>query len=344
MPIAEFIKRAFIAVAIALTPILVWYLFDVILITMGALLISELLNIFAEPFKRWFKLPQSVSLSLSGLIILAVLSGTAYLFGTHMAAELQDVFQRAVSGQNSIVNAIQGSQFGKLLSSHIQDGGDIFRTLPYVFTVSAGFIAGIVVMAVVGIFFAVQPTVYKTGLVQLFPLRMHKDAEETIEDVAAALRLWIMGQLMQMVVIGLMSTFAVWLIGLPSALALGVIAGVAEFIPYMGPIIAAIPAILVAATQDFNAVIWTAVAYLVIHQVEGNLVMPFIQRHMVYIPPAVILLAIAAIGSLFGLLAITLASPIAVVLLVLIKKLYVRDTLGGSTPLPGEPSHGLEQR
>jgi predicted PurR-regulated permease PerM len=335
---AEFIKRAFIAVAIGLAPILVWYLFDVILITMGALLISELLNICATPLRHWFKLPDSVSLSLSGLMILAVLGGAAYLFGTHMAAELQDVIQRAASGQNSIVNAIQGSQFGKLISSHIQSNGDLFRTIPYVFTVSAGFFAGILVTAVVGVFFAVQPSLYKVGLVQLFPRQMQKDAEETIEDVAAALRLWIMGQLMQMVVIGLLSTFAVWIIGLPSALALGIIAGVAEFIPYLGPIIAAIPAVLVAATQSFDAVIWTAIAYFAIHQAEGNLVMPFIQRHMIYIPPAVILLAIAAIGSLFGPMAITLASPIAVVLVVLIKKLYVRDTLGGSTQLPGEPS------
>jgi predicted PurR-regulated permease PerM len=141
-----------------------------------------------------------------------------------------------------------------------------------------------------------------------------------------------------MVMIGALSMLAVWLIGLPSPLALGLIAGIAEFIPYVGPIISAIPAILVAATQSLDAVIWTVVAYTLIHQAEGHLVMPFIQRHMVFIPPAVILLGIVAIGALFGAQAIPLASPLAVLIFVLIKKLYVRDTLGEDSPIPGEKS------
>jgi predicted PurR-regulated permease PerM len=333
---AEFIKRTFIAVGVALIPVLVWYLFDVVLITMGALLIAELLNLGADPFRRWFNLPRSVSLALSGLIILVVFGGAAYLFGTRMAAQLQDVFQRAASGQNSIVNAVQQSDLGKLVASHIQNAGEVVSKLPYFFTVSAGFLAGVIVMIIVGVFLAAQPDIYRSGLVQLFSPRQQRQAEETIEGVANAIRLWLLGQLLQMAIIGLMSTLAVWLIGLPSPLALGVIAGIAEFVPYLGPIIAAIPAVLVAATQGVDAVIWTLVAYIVIHQAEGHLVMPFIQRRMVYIPPAVILLGIAAIGSLFGSLAITLASPMAVVLFVVIKKLYVRDTLGEESPLPGE--------
>jgi predicted PurR-regulated permease PerM len=337
---AEFIKRTFIVVGIALVPVLVWYLFDVILIIMGALLISELLDLGATPSRRWLGLPQNVSLALSGLVILAVFGGGAYLFGTRMAAELQDVIQRASSGQNSIVNAIQGSDIGKLLLSHMPNSGEFISNLPSVFTGSAGFLAGVIVTIIAGVFLAAQPDLYKSGLVQLFPPRQHRRAKETIDDVASALRLWLRGQLIQMAIIGVLSTLAVWLIGLPSPLAFGVIAAIAEFIPYLGPIIAAVPAVLVAATQGFDAVIWTVVAYTLIHQVEGHLVMPFIQRRMVYIPPAVFLLAIAAIGSLFGLLAITLASPMTVVLFVLIKKLYVRDTLGEESPLPGEPQNG----
>jgi predicted PurR-regulated permease PerM len=87
------------------------------------------------------------------------------------------------------------------------------------------------------------------------------------------------GRLIQMLLIGGLCTAAVWFIGLPSPLALGVIAGLAEFVPYLGPLIAAVPAILVASTQGLNAVLWTVVGYLVIHQIEGNLVVPLIQRH-----------------------------------------------------------------
>jgi predicted PurR-regulated permease PerM len=80
-----------------------------------------------------------------------------------------------------------------------------------------------------------------------------------------------------MILIGVLSGLAAWIIGLPSAIALGLIAFAAEFVPYLGPIIAAVPAVLVAATIDTTALLWTIAAYLIIHQIEGNLFTPLIQ-------------------------------------------------------------------
>jgi predicted PurR-regulated permease PerM len=108
----------------------------------------------------------------------------------------------------------------------------------------------------------------------------------------------------------------------------------------LGPIIAAIPAILVAVTLTPSAIAWTVGAYVLIHQTEGHLVMPLIQRQMVYIPPAVMLFSIAAISSLFGLEGTVFAAPLTVALFVLVKKLYVRNSLGERTVLPGESPIG----
>jgi predicted PurR-regulated permease PerM len=137
----------------------------------------------------------------------------------------------------------------------------------------------------------------------------------------------------QRILIGALSTLAVWLIGVPSALALGIIAAIGEFIPYLGPLLAAIPAILVALTKSPEAALWTLLAYLLIHQIEGQLVSPLIQRHMVAIPPAVMLLGIVAITYLFGLVAIIFAAPIAVAIFAAVNLIYVRDTLGEKTTL-----------
>jgi predicted PurR-regulated permease PerM len=123
---------------------------------------------------------------------------------------------------------------------------------------------------------------------------------------------------------------------LPSPLALGAIAGLAEFVPYVGPIIAAVPAILVATTQGMHAVLWTAIAYIVIHQIEGNLIAPLIQRRLVFIPPAVMLLAIVTVLFVFGGFSVIFAGPMAVIVFVAVNKLYVRDSLGERTVLPGE--------
>jgi predicted PurR-regulated permease PerM len=156
--------------------------------------------------------------------------------------------------------------------------------------------------------------------------------------LAGALRLWLLGQLIEMAIIGVLSGFSVWLIGLPSPIALGVIAGVAEFVPYLGPILAAIPALLVAVTINLQAVLWTLLAYILIHQAEGHLIMPLIQRRMVHIPPALMLMNIVALSLLFGPLATVFAAPITVVLFVIVAKLYVRDSLEEQVPIPGEPA------
>jgi len=324
---AEFIKRCFIALAIALLPILVWYLFDVILIGVGALLLAELLGLGADPLTRWLRVPPRIALAISGLVIFTGAGGAAYMFGTRMIGQVQDVVQRAASGQGNIVKSIQDSSLGKLVLEHMRDHIDVAGFIPHAFTLSAGLLGGIVVAVVAGIFFAAQPQVYVSGLIQLFPPSLHLRAEDTIQRIGRALRLWLLGQLIQMVLIGVLSTIAVLLIGLPSPWALGLMAGIAEFVPFIGPIISAIPAVLVAATQSSHAVIWTIVAYTLIHQLEGHLVVPFIQRYMFVIPPAVTLLGIVAIGALFGITAIPLASPLAVVTFVVIKKLYVRDAL-----------------
>jgi predicted PurR-regulated permease PerM len=126
------------------------------------------------------------------------------------------------------------------------------------------------------------------------------------------------------------------MIGLPSPVALGVIAGLADFIPLIGPVIGALPAILIAFSQDGSAVLWTIVAFIAIQQIEGNVIFPLVGGRMVDVPPALALFAVVAGGVLFGTLGMIFGFPLAVVAYVLVKKLYVRETLGESTPVPGE--------
>jgi predicted PurR-regulated permease PerM len=104
--------------------------------------------------------------------------------------------------------------------------------------------------------------------------------------------------------------------------------------------LAAIPAILVAVTKGPELVAWTLAAYILIHQAEGNLIMPLIQRRMIYIPPALMLLGITGSGALAGLLGFLLAAPIVVAIFVTVQKAYVRDTLKEDVTLPGEKPTG----
>jgi predicted PurR-regulated permease PerM len=331
---SDFLKKALIVVAVAVIPILIWYLFGVVLMAFGAIILAMLLRLGAQPFMQWLRIPEPIALVLSGLIILIVIVGTGYLFGTRISSQFQDVVQRVSSASAGIEASLQGSTFGKYLLDRVS-GADFSITdvLSGVVKVSTNFLEAVIIMVICGAYLAAQPHLYRDGLIWLFPPSKHARVGEIFDGIGEALRLWLLGQLLEMLLIGVLTTFAVWIIDVPSPLALGLIAGVGEFIPYLGPILAAIPAILVALTKSPGTALWTLFAFVIIHQIEGQIVAPLIQRHMVAIPPAVMLLGIVAITYLFGAVAIVFAAPIATVVFAAVNLIYVRDTLGEKTDL-----------
>jgi predicted PurR-regulated permease PerM len=199
-----------------------------------------------------------------------------------------------------------------------------------------GALAALVVVIVAGIYIAISPDTYRNGLVKLFPRRAQAQINATLDDAGEALRRWLAGQLLAMIMVGLMVTAGLALVGVPSALALGLIAGVTEFVPIIGPVIGAIPALLLASTQDWNTVLWTLVVFVVVQQVESNVIMPLVAGRAVAVPPAVGLFAVVAIGVLFGPLGMLLGYPLAIVIDSAVRRLYVRQALGEDVEIAGE--------
>ncbi len=311
--------------------------FGVFVLAFSAVLVAVLLTLLARPFRKRLGLQHWVALTLAGFLLLGVIAAAGYLFGTRIALDIQDVLARMESAQQEIRGELGRSPLGSLVLSGLGSNGiPVTQILTRIFTISTSVMAGVVVSVIAGIYFAANPSLYLNGFLTLFPPSRRREAEETSKDVGNALRLWLEGQFMSMLLVGLLSAAATWAIGLPSPMALGLIAAITEFIPYVGPVIAAVPALLVAATQGTDQIVWTLVAYLAIHTAEGNFIAPLIQRRMVYIPPAVMILGIAAIGFIFGPVAVIFAAPMTVVLFVLVKKLYVRDFLNEPTVIPGE--------
>jgi predicted PurR-regulated permease PerM len=151
-----------------------------------------------------------------------------------------------------------------------------------------------------------------------------------------------------MIAVGAMTGTTLGLMGVPLALSLGVTAGIMEFIPVIGPILAAVPAVLLAFAKGPEMAFYVALVYIAVQQIESNIITPLVQRWAVKLPPVIGLLAIVACGLLFGVLGVVFAMPIAVVVMVLVKKLYVEDTLerrarlldsetGAVAPAPGQP-------
>jgi predicted PurR-regulated permease PerM len=141
-----------------------------------------------------------------------------------------------------------------------------------------------------------------------------------------------------MVAMGVLTTIGTAALGLPAPLALGLLSGVAEFVPIVGAILSAIPGLLLAATHGADTVLWTLLFYIGAHQFEGHVLIPLIQRRVVSVPPALTLLSVIAFGILFGPLGVIFATPLAVVVLVIVKRLYLHDPLDAAATAEGQPT------
>jgi predicted PurR-regulated permease PerM len=200
-------------------------------------------------------------------------------------------------------------------------------------------LADTVLVLIGGIYLAAQPDLYRRGIVQLVPPRGRELAGQALSDSGTALKRWLLGRLTAMAAVGILTGIGLSIIGVPSALTLGLLAALLDFVPFIGPIIAAIPAILIALTQSPEAALWTAGLYLLVQQLEGNIIDPMVQQRAVDLPPALLIFSLVAGGLLFGVIGILFAAPLTVVIFVLVKRLYVREALDTPTRVPSEDKY-----
>jgi predicted PurR-regulated permease PerM len=333
---AQFIRRVFVVVGILALVAALYLLSDLLLLVFGAVLVAVTLRAIATPIARETSLGQRFSLLAAGLGVLALLGGIAYVFGAQISDQLVALFDKLPAAADA---ASQRVPFLAMPVSDLVKGSSIGGLLAGAFTwgkAVAGSVATVVLMVIAGIYIAINPGIYRRGLVMLFPKRVQPQIADTLSDAGAALRLWLGAQLLAMIMVGVMIGAGLAFIGVPSALGLGFVAGVLEFIPYLGPILSAVPALLIASTQSWEMVGWTLLLFIVVQQVENNVILPLVTGRAVDLPPAVGLLAVVAIGILFGPLGLLLAYPLAIVIDVAVRRLYVREMLGEKVAIAGE--------
>jgi predicted PurR-regulated permease PerM len=199
--------------------------------------------------------------------------------------------------------------------------------------------AGLFLILVLAIYIGADPALYRVGLLHLVPHRSRQRAESVLARIAAVLRKWLVTQLIAMLVIGVVSTIALLLLDVKAAIALGVIAGLLEFVPTLGPIMSAIPAIAMGFLDSPEKALAVGLAYLVIQQLEGHLLIPILMKEGMDLPPALTIIAQAVMALLFGFLGLMVAVPLLAVVMVPIKMLYVEGVVGDAELFaPGSPT------
>lgn len=206
-------------------------------------------------------------------------------------------------------------------------GGATRFLFPFLSSTVAVF-GGIVLIIFLAIYIGAEPDVYHGGLMHLFPHRSRQRAGEVLSAIALVLRKWLVTQLIAMASIFVVSTTVLLALKVPAALALGVIAGLLEFVPTVGPILSAIPAIAMGFVDSPEKALYVAFAYMGIQFLENNFLIPVLMRGGVNLAPAMTLMAQAVMTLVFGFLGLMVAVPILAAAMVPIKMLYVKDVVG----------------
>jgi predicted PurR-regulated permease PerM len=312
---------------------LLWLLRGVFLLVFGALLLSMLLDMLAGLICRAVPLGRGGGIALATAIIIAIVAACLWLFGASIAAQFGSTVQRVKSGMKQLETLLAANGINPSLAR----GAFHFDGLvPNFFSYVLGLAEVTILLAIMAIYMAAEPWLYRKGAAKLFPARIRAEAMDALDLVGSSLRLWMLGQLILMLLVGVLSYVALLAVGIPNAGALALLAGVTEAIPYLGPFLGAVPAILVALSQGLAPALWTAGLYLLLHLIEGYGAGPLLQLWFVRIPPALILGSIFACQLLFGLAGVMLAAPLAVTVFAAVKVLYLRNTLHQAVELPKE--------
>jgi predicted PurR-regulated permease PerM len=315
-----------------------------------------LFAIFLAALSTWFSertgLSYCKSLAVVVVVLFALAGGVGWLLASRVALQVGELSQELPRSFTAIKGYLEEHTWGKMLLEHVPGAaGALDLQEMSAFTRTTGLISGVfdfgvsaLLILFVGIFGAAEPGLYKAGLLHLVPRSYRPRAGETLDAVAYNLRWWLVGQFVLMVLIGATTALGLWLIGVPLALTLGVIAGVMEMVPYLGPWISAIPAALIALLVSPAHLVLTLGLFLFLHIVEGYLLLPLIQRRAVHLPPALTPVAQVLLGEVLGLLGLFVAAPLTVSGVVILKMLYVEDTLGDqAVDVPGEPGNAEKQ-
>jgi predicted PurR-regulated permease PerM len=320
----RFGRRVLITVVIVALFIAAVYALDLILLVFAGILLAIFFRTIGSWIHSTTRIRMSWCMAAVLLTFVGLLFGTTWMFGSQIAEQANELvravshaagdFQhklRQIGVDGQVTSESTGITLGELAKS-----------------ATSGLIwlgAAAVLVLFLGVYLSTNPELYTETFLSFFGPKQRTRMISLLEAAADALRWWLLGQLIAMAVVGIITTVGLLLIQSPMAISLGVLAMLLTFVPYAGALVSAIPAMLIALTQSRDMVLWVMLIYLVAHIVEGYIVVPLIQHRLVYLPPALILATQFLVEVFAGFVGVTFATPLMVVAMVLIKRLYFKQ-------------------
>lgn len=326
---------AFVLLGLAIVFATAWALRDLFLLTFLAILFAVLLRAAADALSSRTRLPPgaavlAVILAILGLVVLAII-----LVVPTLIQQGRELIQAFPGLADTVQKRISDTPFLAETWSQVQQQFDLpspgaaLSRVGSVVGIVSNSVSNLVFLFFTVIFLALSPGTYVDGLRWLVPERERGFTLRLLDELGGTLRSWFGGQLVLMSMVGILAWLGLWALDVPYSLALGVLAGLLDFIPFIGPLLGAAPAVLVAFSISPTVGLWAVLLFVVVQQLEGNIVGPVIQESAVAIPPALLLVFLFGMGQIFGLTGLLVATPLLAVAIVLVKRIYVERCLGG---------------
>jgi predicted PurR-regulated permease PerM len=326
----SFRKKVWIAVSITSLMFVFLFLFQilfsVLLLILAAVLIALYFYGVAAIFKRKLHCSPRIAIILSVIINLLVLAGTVWFVGARIQAQTAELAQTIPGTIEQVKEQIGNTAAGSMLLREFNSSGDSSKTLLIVkhfFSSSFGILGDLYIVALMAIFFIVTPSVYINGMVKLLPLKAKEKGADIINKIGDILKKWLKAQLFGMLFIGVLTAIGLMIIGMPMVLPLSIIAGLLNVIPNFGPLIALMPGVLIGLLQNTTTAIIIACMYTFIQIIQTAVSQPLLQKKMINISPALVIVGQVAFGLLAGFWGVLLATPLIAILTILVQELYI---------------------
>ncbi len=331
----EFVRRIWIVVFLVLGISAFIFVFfsatNIFLMTFAGALLAIFLRSLARIVHRRTGIAAHWAVLLVLVLLAAIVAGACWAAATPASEQFDELSREVPAAINQLQQQLMQSKAGRFVMERAGtatiETHALTQHLGSFFSLTVEGVVGIFVILFAGIFFALDPDLYVNGFLLLFPRPRRARTREIIDELGVNLQNWLLGQFIVMTIIGVATWIGLRIIGVPLSGVLGLIAGVLDFIPVVGPWIAAILAVLLAVVKDPIMALWVVVLFVVLHFLEGHVLIPQVQKYATRLPPVLTIISLALFAKLFGFMGLLVATPLLVVVVILVKTLYREDVL-----------------
>jgi len=336
--LSGFARRVWIATFIVMAAIgavlLLWVASRVFLLFFAAVLFGIFLHTVAWAIGRVTRLPRGWSLGLT-IVLLLILCGLAgWLLATPVSKQASQISAELPQALQKLQAQLEQYSWGQSLVNKIHSSGGlssqasgIMKKAQSFFSVTLEGIVDVLVILFCGFYLAATPELYVKGFRRLVPRTKRARAKEVLGEIGGELRHWLFGQIVSMTIIGLLTWLGLFLLHVQASEMLGLLAGILDFVPVVGPFVAGLLSCGIALLKSPVLALWVLCMFLAIHLLEGHVVIPLVQRQATRLPPVLTILAMVLFYLLFGFLGLLLAIPLLALTLIAVRTLYVEDVV-----------------